>query len=80
MINFYVNSGKATTFVLINLILYALQILMFFFYRHALKKVIASGFAFALGQAMVFFIYAGALRFGCYLISIGDMAAIEVLG
>ena len=50
------------------------------FYRHALKKVIASGFAFALGQAMVFFIYAGALRFGCYLLSIGDMAAIEVLG
>ncbi|KAJ7390051.1 Multidrug resistance protein 1 [Desmophyllum pertusum] len=29
---------------------------------------------------MVFVIYAGALRFGCYLISIGDMAAIEVLG
>ena len=49
------------------------------FFRHALKKVIASGFAFALGQAMVFFIYAGALRFGCYLISVGDMAAIEVL-
>ncbi|XP_022791527.1 multidrug resistance protein 1-like [Stylophora pistillata] len=49
-------------------------------YKQALKKIIASGFAFALGQAMVFFIYAGALRFGCYLISIGDMAAIEVLG
>ncbi|KAL9968128.1 hypothetical protein ACROYT_G026461 [Oculina patagonica] len=49
-------------------------------YKHALKKILASGLAFALGQATVFFIYAGALRFGCYLISIGDMAAIEVLG
>ena len=48
--------------------------------RHALKKIIASGFAFALGQAMVFFIYAGALRFGCYLISVGDMTPIQVIG
>ncbi|XP_074624425.1 ATP-dependent translocase ABCB1-like [Acropora palmata] len=49
-------------------------------YKHALKKALASGFAFALGQAMVFFIYAGALRFGCYLISINDMTPIQVLG
>jgi len=53
---------------------------MLFADRHALKKIIASGFAFALGQAMVFFIYAGALRFGCYLITIGDMTPIQVLG
>ncbi|CAH3182650.1 unnamed protein product [Porites lobata] len=49
-------------------------------YKRTLKKIIASGFAFALGQAMVFFIYAGALRFGCYLITIGDMTPIQVLG
>ncbi|XP_068746522.1 ATP-dependent translocase ABCB1-like [Montipora capricornis] len=49
-------------------------------YKNALKKILASGFAFALGQAMVFFIYAGALRFGCYLISIEDMTPIQVLG
>ena len=53
---------------------------LFVFSRHALKKTLASGFAFALGQAMVFFIYAGALRFGCYLISINDMTPIQVLG
>lgn len=29
---------------------------------------------------MVFFIYVGVLRFGCYFISIGDMVVIEVLG
>lgn len=53
---------------------------MLFADRHALKKIVASGFAFALGQAMVFFIYAGALRFGCYLITMGDMTPIQVLG
>ena len=56
------------------------RIKLFLVPRRAVKKIIGSGLAFAVSQAMVFFIYAAALRFGCYLVEIGDMSAMAVMG
>ncbi|KAK3702849.1 hypothetical protein QZH41_003837 [Actinostola sp. cb2023] len=48
-------------------------------YKHALKKIMGGGLAFAVGQSTVFIIFAIALHYGCYLITTREMAAIEVL-
>jgi hypothetical protein len=49
-----------------------------FFYREAKRQALYYAIMFALAQTVVYMMYAGAFRFGAYLIEKGEMVPSEV--
>ncbi|XP_074654241.1 ATP-dependent translocase ABCB1-like [Tubulanus polymorphus] len=47
-------------------------------YKKNLRGAFLGGFSYAFSQAIVFFIYGGAFRFGAYLVEMGDMEPTNV--
>lgn len=47
-------------------------------FREAKKQALIYSVVFAVSQAVIYMMYAGAFRFGAYLIEIGDMAPTDV--
>lgn len=48
------------------------------FWREAKKQAFVYAAVFSLSQVVVYLMYAGAFRFGAYLIETGDMTATDV--
>jgi hypothetical protein len=48
------------------------------FCREAKKQALLFAAVFSFSQAVIYAMYAGAFRFGAYLIEVGDMEAIDV--
>jgi hypothetical protein len=52
--------------------------LLLLLFREAKKQALLFAAVFSFSQAVIYAMYAGAFRFGAYLIEIGDMEAIDV--
>ncbi|XP_028411550.1 multidrug resistance protein 1-like [Dendronephthya gigantea] len=48
-------------------------------YKYAVKMLIATGLAFAIAECVTFLVYAGALRYGGYLVRVGEMTVESVM-
>jgi hypothetical protein len=48
------------------------------FCREAKKQAVIFAAIFSFSQAVIYAMYAGAFRFGAYLIEIGDMEAVDL--
>lgn len=50
-----------------------------FSFRFVVKTLIVTGFGYAIAESVNFLVYAGALRYGAYLVRVGEMTVESVM-